>query len=184
MAAVNTKKWQVVAVAIIRNEVDYIENWLLFHLSIGFQHFFIYDNDSSDNIKNVLEKYICGGVVTYISWPVRAGQIDAYNHSIFLLKNNTDWVGFFDIDEYLVLHDHECVISYISSLEADQILIPWRNFPHGGHNNRPGGSDIENYVWAHKVGVSGSVQVKHLVRPELIEHATDHFSFISTEKIV
>jgi len=178
----NNKKWQAVAVAILKNEENYIENWLLFHLSIGFQHVFIYDNNSCDGVKEILEKYICGGVVTYINWPVRAGQIDAYNHALFLLRHNTDWIGFFDIDEYIVLHEHDSIISYVSSLDADQILLPWRNFAYGGHKFAPGGSDIENYFWAHNVATNGSVQVKHLVRAEVAKSVTAHFSFISTKK--
>ena len=177
-------EWQVVGVVILKDEAAYIENWLLFHLGIGFEHIFIYDNGSSDRIREVLEKYICGGVVTYISWPLRAGQIDAYNHALRLLGHKTEWMGFFDVDEYIVLHNHETIGQYVASLDADQILLPWRNFPYGGHKLTPGGSDLENYVWAHKAAAPTAVQVKHLVRAATALHATAHFSFISTDKTV
>ena len=174
--------WQVVAVVILKDEATYIDNWLLFHLSIGFEHFLLYDNNSSDHIRDALAKYISGGVVTYISWPLRAGQIDAYNHALRLLTQKSEWIAFLDVDEYVVLHRHATIDSFLSSLDADQILLPWRNFPYSGHQVVPGGSDLENYFWAHKVTPATFVQVKHLVRANAAIHVTAHFSFVSTGK--
>jgi hypothetical protein len=175
-------KWKAVVVVILKDEAKYIENWVCFHLSIGFEHFLVYDNGSLDGIANVLAKYIRGGVVTLISWPLRAGQIDAYNHALSLLREKSEWTCFLDVDEYLVLHHHETVCSYVSSLDTDQILIPWRNFPYSGHKVAPGGSDLESFFWAHKATPTSAVQVKHLVRTSTAVRATAHFSFISTNR--
>lgn len=50
-------------VAIIKNEGQYIEEWLRYHIVAGVQKFFLYDNDSSDNTREILEKYIRAGYV-------------------------------------------------------------------------------------------------------------------------
>ena len=178
------RKWNASIVVILKDEVDYIENWIIHHLAIGFEHIFIYDNISCDNIVEKLNKFISGGVVTYIGWPVRAGQIDAYNHALTLLRHNTEWFGFFDVDEYVVLHDHEDIGAYLAAYDADQILLPWRNFPYGGHKSPPGGTDQENYLWAHRARPDGSVQTKHFVRASAARHVTAHFSLISTNKTI
>jgi glycosyltransferase involved in cell wall biosynthesis len=129
--------WRTVLTAIVKDEADYIVDWLCYHISLGVEHFFIYDNGSSDNTRELLTKFVNGGVVTLVSWPMRGGQIDAYSHAIKFLSGNAEWVGFLDIDEFLVMHEHENVYEFLSSLNADQVLLPWRNFPYSGHQDPP-----------------------------------------------
>lgn len=176
MSNFEKKRWNAVVVVILKDESKYICDWMIYHLSVGFEHFFVYDNGSSDDLANILKRFICGGVVTLINWPVRAGQIDAYNHAIRLLRGCSDWAGFFDIDEYVVLHNHDNIKSFLADCNADQVIVPWRNFAYSGHKYPPGGTDIENYFWAYKSGPDALVQVKHLVRCEAVRYVTAHFS--------
>jgi hypothetical protein len=174
-------KWKTVLTAIIKNEVAYIDDWLSYHMSVGIEHFVIYDNESNDETSAKLRKYINGGRVTLIFWPMRGGQIDAYNHAAKLMAGNAEWIGYLDVDEFLVLHNHDVAYDFLESLDADQVILPWRNFSYGGHNASPGGSALENYFWAHRVAQDGITQVKHFVRPDLIERVTAHCSTIRSE---
>lgn len=174
------KKWMAAIVVILKDEALYAEQWITYHLSLGFEHFFVYDNGSSDDISAVLRKFIIGGVVTLISWPVRAGQIDAYSHAINMLQGCCEWVGFFDTDEYVVLHHHDNINSFLDEVDADQVLLPWRQFAYGGHKLPPGGTDVENYFWAQKIGPDTQVQVKHLVRCSKVRFVTAHFSNVDS----
>ena len=174
--------WRMVLTAIVKDEADYIVDWLCYHISLGVEHFFIYDNGSSDNTQELLAKFINGGVVTLVSWPMRGGQIDAYSHAIKFLSGNAEWVGFLDIDEFLVMHGHEDVYEFLSSLDADQVLLPWRNFPYSGHQSPPGGSSLENFFWSYRIAPGDVTQVKYFVRPEVVDRVTAHFSFTKTER--
>ena len=40
-------RYKIAVVAIMKNEGDYIKEWLDFHLKVGVEHFFIYNNDST-----------------------------------------------------------------------------------------------------------------------------------------
>lgn len=51
--------------AIIRNEADNLEEWLDYHIAAGVDIFYIYDDDSNDNIAEVLAPYIKDGIVEY-----------------------------------------------------------------------------------------------------------------------
>src|SRR4029079_6813486 len=51
-------------VAIVKNEVRYLEEWLDFHCLVGCSHFYIYDNGSTDGTADLLRKYECKGIVT------------------------------------------------------------------------------------------------------------------------
>ena len=175
--------WKVVLVAIVKNEALYIQEWIIYHLSIGVEHIVIYDNGSDDNTLRTVSKFINAGVLTYVAWPMRGGQIDAYNHAAKFLRHNAEWLGFLDADEYCVLHHHDNVYDFLSSLETDEVLIPWRNFPHSGHAVKPGGRTIENYLWAYPVAEGQIVQVKHFVRAERVNKVYPHFSLINSGEI-
>ena len=184
MQEARNKRWNAAIVVILKDEAPYLEDWILFHSAIGFEHFFVYDNGSTDGITEVLTKFIAGGILTHINWPVRAGQIDAYNHALCLAQDSCQWLGFFDVDEYVVLHEHEDILAFLNDGGADQVLLPWRNFPYGGHKSAPGGADIENYFWAHKGRPDVAVQAKHLVKCSAAVRVTAHYSQISTDKTI
>lgn len=46
---------------IAKNEGPYIREWIEYHKIVGVERFYFYDNDSSDNTREVLEPYIRGG---------------------------------------------------------------------------------------------------------------------------
>ena len=49
--------------AIVKNEGRYLEEWIDYHLGIGVQKFFIYDNESTDSTKDILQRYERQGIV-------------------------------------------------------------------------------------------------------------------------
>jgi len=87
------------ACAILRDEALYIAEWIEFHLSQGVEHFYLYNNESKDNIKEVLLPY-----KDIITWHELVGfkqQKVAYNHCIDNYTNATEWCMFLDIDEFI-----------------------------------------------------------------------------------
>ena len=57
------------AVSFMKNTSAHVEEWLNYHLLAGVDHFYIYDNDSLDNLEKILQPYIDAGIVTYIFYP-------------------------------------------------------------------------------------------------------------------
>ena len=55
---------QIAACARIKNEGTYIQEWLEFHQMVGIDHFYIWDDSSTDNTRAVLAPYVRSGVVT------------------------------------------------------------------------------------------------------------------------
>lgn len=90
--------------AIFRDEAPYLKEWIEFHIQEGAQHFYLYDNFSTDNPEHVLRPFVNHGVVTLINWPVRfvdRGQEKAYDDCIKRSKSTCRWLVFIDIDEFL-----------------------------------------------------------------------------------
>ena len=54
----NLFKYDLAVVAIFKNEAPYLCEWLGYHLLAGVEHFYLYDNDSSDNCDEIIEPYV------------------------------------------------------------------------------------------------------------------------------
>src|SRR5579883_479648 len=63
------KKYNLSIVAIFRNEKPYLREWIEYHRLVGVDHFYLYNNKSSDGSLEVLSPFIARGIVTLIDWP-------------------------------------------------------------------------------------------------------------------
>ncbi|MCE2136196.1 hypothetical protein GRC92_02335, partial [Streptococcus thermophilus] len=61
----------------------------------------LYDNDSSDNTREILEKYIRAGYVYLIPYPGVAKQLPAYNDALAKHRYDCRYIAFIDVDEFL-----------------------------------------------------------------------------------
>lgn len=133
--------------AMFKNESPWLKEWIVFHHDVlGFAHFYLYNNDSSDNYKDVLKPFIDKGIVELIDWSSsdpahRLGddilwfpyQIGAYNDCLKKRAlGKAKWVGLFDIDEFLVpVHGAASFRSYMRGLDKrhkGSVKFSWRIF--------------------------------------------------------
>lgn len=111
---VSTSLWgefELTVCTIFQNEAPHLAEWIIFHRAQGVQHFFLYNNNSSDNYHEVLDPYIKEGIVTLIQWPYtytnnddegwRKIQFGAYMDCITKHTADTQWLAVIDSDEYL-----------------------------------------------------------------------------------
>jgi hypothetical protein len=138
--------FRLAVVAIVKNEGRYLEEWLAYHILLGCEHFYLFDNGSSDDSQEVLKKFVTYGYVTRIDWPLFPGQIDAYNFAARTFGHLAEWLAFIDVDEFFVLKRHRSLPELLSMVEGDQLLAFWKMFGHSGHLLRPPGLVIENYI--------------------------------------
>ena len=100
----NRKKlyqYEVSLCLIFKDEAPYLREWLEYHILIGVDHFYLYNNNSTDNFSEILEPYIHSGKVTLINWERNYCQVGAYEHCYNMRKNETHWLGYLDTDEFL-----------------------------------------------------------------------------------
>jgi hypothetical protein len=167
------KRFDVAMVAIVKNEAPYIAKWIEYHGLIGVEHFYIYDNGSTDDLAKTLKPYCLQGRATLIFWPEHPGQVSAYNHAIKIFGRDCAWMALLDIDEFIHLTDSDSLPAFLSyfAADADQILLPWVHFGSSGHDEKPEGLVIENFV--HRVN-EPHLQPKTIVRPEAVTVAEVH----------
>ena len=94
-------KYKVSLCLIFKDEAPFLKEWLDFHLTVGVDHFYLYNNNSDDNFREVLESYLREGTVTLIEWPEQNSQFKAYKHCFETYRNETNWISFLDSDEFI-----------------------------------------------------------------------------------
>ena len=92
-------------VLIAKNEAPYITEWLDFHIKQGVSHFIIYDNESTDNLREVLRPYIESGTVIYSIITGKIRQLDAYNMALHDYGHKFKYMGFIDADEFVFIRN-------------------------------------------------------------------------------
>jgi hypothetical protein len=151
--------------AIFRDEGPNLAEWVAYHLSVGADHFFLYDNESSDGGASALQTGPLKSYVTVIPIPSRPAQLPAYRHFIEFHAGSWDWVAFIDLDEFIHPIEADSIKDLLPRYDAfSGVLLHWLNFGPNGHNRRPMGLVIENYT--HRLPAEHSINrhVKSLVK--------------------
>lgn len=139
-------------VAIVKNEAPYLQEWIEYHKLLGITKFYIYDNESNDNIKRVLKKYIGTGEVVYRRYPGKAMQCFAYNDAVNRYACCTKYMAFIDIDEFIVVRNQsETLEQIVESIlgknnHISGLGLHWKIFGSSGLMEKPEGMVIENYL--------------------------------------
>ena len=131
------KKYKVSICAIFRDEAPYLREWIEFHKIVGVDHFYLYNNFSTDAYQEVLRPYIENGDVTLTEWPYPQGQMSAYRDCIERYREETQWIGFIDIDEFVVPKKMDTIYEFLKPFSRRAaVLIYWRFFGSSGFLER------------------------------------------------
>lgn len=126
-------KHNVTICAIFKNEARYLKEWIEYHQIVGVDHFYLYNNDSNDNYESVLGEYIDSGIVTLVDWPGNCKQIPAYIDCAFRFRNQANWIGFIDIDEFIVPNKYRDIGLFLIQFEnRGSVLVYWKFFGSTG----------------------------------------------------
>lgn len=167
-------KYFLSIVAVVRNENDYLEEWVRYHIeNIGVEHFYIYDNESFVPVKDYLEsvnfKHL--NKLTIVPWKTTAQiQKDAYSDFLNNYGMETKWFSAIDPDEYVVIKDTSKTLKefLIENDKCSKIMCEWKHFNANGQEHKKSGTDMERFtqevkwdrmrggkIFAHSARVSG-----------------------------
>ncbi len=142
-----------------------IGEWIDYHRSIGFEHFFIYGNDDDPRIlAETLAPYITTGLVTFNHCPEVGAQVKMYIHFLRSYARASEWTCFLDQDEYVRLagfgNSVAALIGEVGS-NFDSIQLNWLSFGTSGHVERPPGSVLRQYT---RRAPGPDINTKHITR--------------------
>ncbi len=160
--------------AIFRDEAAYLAEWVTFHRLCGVEHFFLYDNDSTDDPLSVLAPWIDQGVVTYIPMPGSRPQYRAYEHCLETHGHQSRWIAFIDIDEFVYAPDQRPISATLETLEdAPGVGVNWVMFGTSGHDARPEGLVTTAYQLRGPTGMW--VAEQNLIKPGTMGRSEEDF---------
>eukprot|EP00527_Entomoneis_sp_CCMP2396_P002128 CAMPEP_0198141830 /NCGR_PEP_ID=MMETSP1443-20131203/4765_1 /TAXON_ID=186043 /ORGANISM="Entomoneis sp., Strain CCMP2396" /LENGTH=433 /DNA_ID=CAMNT_0043804693 /DNA_START=167 /DNA_END=1469 /DNA_ORIENTATION=+ len=128
------RDFTAVICAVEKDEELYNNEWVDYHLALGFSDIYIYDNSDDSGLlkrwKNVNENKH----VHVIPFPGERVQIGAYKDcGMRVTKEKHTWVTFLDVDEFLVLKKHDHVIDFaIDHVPRGHLGINWQIFGTSG----------------------------------------------------
>ena len=126
-------KYEVSLCLIFKNEAPYLKEWIEYHRLIGVDHFYLYNNFSDDNYREVLSRYIEQGLVTMIEWPHQYAQVAAYEDCHVRVKNETHWLGYIDADEFVNLQELNDIKLFLRKYNTYPALyLYWKMFGTSG----------------------------------------------------
>lgn len=126
-------RYQIALILIFKNEAPYLEEWLCHHINLGVEHFYLYDNNSTDNYKEILAPYIDRGIVTLTPWSQYPGQYSAYKHWYDNYRTESKWVSFIDADEFLCPTRENTLQPLLKQYDGyPVILMYWKIFGTSG----------------------------------------------------
>jgi len=130
-------KYNLVIVAIFKNEAVAMREWLEHYIKEGVEHFYMIDNGSTDDWKS----QVTGAPVTIHTDKQKHQQKNHYNN-YFLdeVKRNSKWVMVVDLDEFMYARKgFDTISEYLDSVDENigQICVKWKMFGSNGHIKQP-----------------------------------------------
>lgn len=164
--------------AIAKNEGPYFKEWIEWHKNLGVEKFYIYDNESSDNTKEVLAPYIASGIVDYTFWPGMKRQLPAYDDCLEKHRLDARWIAVIDLDEFIKPIKDKSIPEFLKRFEEfAAVEINWLVYGSGGAKTKEKGGVMERFKqhslhndWANR-------HVKSIVDPRRV------FSFIGCHEV-
>jgi len=114
---------------------------------MGAERFFLYDNASTDDHREVLAPLIASGAVIPHDWPKWPAQLQVYADCLERHGEESRWIAFLDLDEFLFSPTGRTVAELLPEFEEFPALgVNCVPFGTSGHATPPPGLVIENYV--------------------------------------
>lgn len=155
--------------AIAKNEGPYFKEWIEWHLSQGVDKFYIYDNESTDGTREILESYIQQGVVDYVEWPGYRRQLAAYDDCLANNRFASRWIAFIDLDEFIVPIRDASIPDFLRRFESfASVEINWLIYGSGGQKEKRPGTMMERFKYHSAPDHYLNRFVKSIVNPRQI----------------
>ena len=167
------QRYYLTVCAIAKNEGPYFQEWIEWHKKMGVEKFYIYDNESDDNTREVLAPYIETGLVDYLFWRGKKQQLPVYDDCMDKRRLEARWIAVIDLDEFIVPIKDKTIPEFLKRFENFSVVeINWLIYGSGGAKVKEAGSVMERFKYHSAPSHTSNRHVKSIVNPRRI------FSFV------
>ncbi|KAI9125198.1 hypothetical protein K1719_003814 [Acacia pycnantha] len=176
-----TKKHELCACTMVWNQASALREWIMYHSWLGVERWFIYDNNSDDDIEKVVHDLdIQGYNVSRQTWPWIKTQEAGFSHCALRARDECKWVGFFDVDEFFYFPNEfhhqfgnyipgenslKSVVANLSSSKIAEIRTACHSFGPSGLRMPPKRGVTIGYTCR----LQSPERHKSIVRPDLLD---------------
>ncbi len=162
-------KYYLAVCAIAKNEGPYFKEWIEWHHKQGVEKFYIYDNESTDDTRDVLEPYIKSGLVDYVYFPGKKKQLAAYDDCIERHRTETRWIAIIDLDEFIVPIKDKSIPQFLKRFESFAgVEINWLVYGSSGNKKKTPGAIMERFRFHSKPDHYLNRHVKTIINPRRV----------------
>ncbi|XP_059316646.1 glycosyltransferase family 92 protein RCOM_0530710 [Lycium ferocissimum] len=173
-------KYDLCMCTMVWNQASALREWITYHSWLGVERWFIYDNNSDDNIKAVVEELETENNynVTRHVWPWIKTQEAGFSHCALRAKQECNWVSFMDVDEYFYFpystrtgyagqHALRSLVANVSSSSPKiaEIRTTCHSFGPSGLNSAPSQGITVGYTCRLK----SPERHKSIIRPDALD---------------
>ena len=127
----------------------YLEEWIDYHLNLGFQKIVLHDNNEDENDKNyilkIMKKY---KNVYFINKRNKKYEQAKWYTKFYSSLHSNQWCLFIDIDEFLTFVNGYNLHKYVQEAEqnkCEQIKLNWMVYGNNGHLKKENGSVLARF---------------------------------------
>ena len=147
---------RICACTVIKNELEYLDDWLKYNLELGIDKIFIVEDVGSVSHDNIVGNYSDDVIVLDIPF-----DEDDFKNSHYRVRqpwyfskmfeyirglNEYDWCFMIDIDEYITLTENIPLKDFLSQYsEYSELILYWKNYGANGHIEKPDYSKVNTY---------------------------------------
>lgn len=134
------KRFYLSICAIFKNEGLSLKEWIEYYILLGVDHFYLYNNLSTDDYQEILKPYIDKGIVDLIEWAIPPpSQFAAYEDCFNAHRQDSKWIAFIDLDEFICPYYELSIKDWVKKYEKyPSVVIYWKMFGTSGllnHDN-------------------------------------------------
>ena len=196
LPTIHTAHSRLAVCAAVRDSPENVIEWVRYHhnRTIGVDKFYLMVTDDPDVelLRQALEPYISRSVVELYDLPyvnprtISQLQVKLYAKCLDSVRDLHDYVGFWDVDEYIVLRDpsvepFENFLGDEDVMNSGGVALNWRIVGPSGHDTRPAsGGVLENYrmctpwTYTENEEIKSVVRTEHALRPLSDPHTFEY----------
>lgn len=133
----------------VRNEGNYIDEWLDYHINLGFDNILIVDNNINNTDLEKMKEVAKRPQVRIINKRSSEYKQSVFYRQTYKMYTSNDWILTIDTDEYFTFADSLMTLNrYIALAEyngCDNIVMNWMLYGNNGHIHKTNGTVIERF---------------------------------------
>ncbi len=178
-------QYQLAVCAIFQNEGRFLKEWIEFNMLVGVEHFYLYNNYSTDNYAEILKPYIDAGIVDCVDWnysskdfyPARLRfQSMAYNDCLNKIRGHVKWLMVIDLDEFLFPVECSDLREFLKDYEDyAAVCANWIVFGTSHVRKIPANKLlIESLILRSSLEYGRNRTIKSIIQPEKVQQMGIH----------